>query len=322
MITFKKPTKPAKTTTKDPETAQAFTPVQTERWTQGQTFKNRLLSTAVLLTSAAALVGTSVVVSRATTPEALPVSQTQVDFTRSDQTGAAFASGYLRTWLTASAQEHKALEAYTSELQFPSPKLPAKASGAGSIDVVQMSPRNDGLYVVTLAAQVGTNPAAAQRYFEVVLSRTGQHFAAAALPREVSAPEATSKAANGYREDVKGDALVMQTLTGFFSAYLAGDGDLQRFLTPGTAVTAVKPAPYAKVTVTAASSNTPIPTTLTDGASMDLLVRAQGNGPQSYQLSTDYELTLTARAGRWEITSMGTPHTQTTPTTNTSTSQE
>lgn len=288
--------------------------VETERWTHGQTLKNRAITAGVLLGTLALVVGASVTIARATTPDPVVINQAKVDIGRTDQSGPAYARAYLKAWLGASKDHHEDLDAYTDSLRFTSAVLPQKPLTTNDIAVVASSPRPEGLQVVTLAAELG-EAKGAQRYFEVVLASPGGKLAAAALPREIPAPEHASTALPGYKVDATADERIRQSLNGFFAAYLAGDGDLQRFLKPGSALLPITPAPYTQAKVIEVSSSETVPETPTEGTSLQLLVRVQAIGANGYQLSTDYELTITARAGRWEISSMGTPtepHTSTT----------
>ncbi|MHC3821541.1 hypothetical protein [Streptomyces sp. DT9] len=48
-----------------------------------------------------------------------------------------------------------------------------------------------------------------------------------------------------------------QTLGGFVGAHLAGSGQLNRYLTPGTELTAVSLAPYARIEVAQVAAGHP-----------------------------------------------------------------
>lgn len=279
--------------------------VETERWTYGQTLKNRLFVGAFIVAAAGTLIGASVAITKSTEREPVVIHQASVDVTHTDQSAAAYAVGYLRVWLNSTETSHEALDGYTGSLAFSAPKLPVTASGVGQIQVAKSTPHADGSYVVTLSAQLGDVPQ--QRYFEIVVLPHEGGFAAAALPREVASPKAQSVALPGYSKDVAGDPLIGQTLDGFFSAYLTGNGDLLRFIAPGAQVQPITPAPYEKATVTAAYADAEVPAAPADGTHARLLVRVIGLGAKGYQISSDYELSLTARAGRWEISTMGAP---------------
>ncbi|MGO3089948.1 MAG: conjugal transfer protein [Galactobacter sp.] len=286
----------------------------TEAWTYGQTWKSRLTTYGVLALGAGALIFVSVATSHATASPTTVVEGETVDYTRTDATGASFASGYLRAWLTATDENHEAVDAYTHGLTSVAAEYPAEAQQVGQITTVETKPRSDGAYVVTLAAQVSiVDPSfAPQRYFQIILVPTADGYAAAALPRQITAPTPTSQALTQYRQEVSGDAPVQQTLTGFFDAYLTGQGDLQRFLTPGTDLSPITPAPYSKISITTVMADKPVPAKAEDGTTTDLRVDLTGTASKAYSITTSYELTLTARAGRWEISSMGTPSSHTT----------
>jgi hypothetical protein len=288
--------------------------VATEPWTYGQTWTSRITVYGVLALILLAVIGISVMASHATASPTTVVRGKNVDYTRTDQSGSSFATGYLRAWLTATADNHDAVDKYTEGLTVSSAEYPKQAQRVGEISTVESKPRSDGAYVVTLAAQTSiVDPAyAPQRYFQVVLVPLKDGYAAATLPRQITAPTPAAEPLTQYSQEVSGDAPVMQTLNGFFAAYLTGQGDLQRFLTPGTDLSPISPAPYSRVSISAVLADKPVPAEAKDGTRTDLRVDLAATASKTYTITTSYELTLTARAGRWEISSMGTPATDTT----------
>ncbi|MEU2026929.1 conjugal transfer protein [Streptomyces sp. NPDC016469] len=153
------------------------------------------------------------------------------------------------------------------------------------------------------------------RYFQVAVHAGADGaMAAAALPAEVAAPlpgEAPSLA-YGQSVPVPASDPAGQTLTGFFAAYLAGSGQLDRYLSPGTALSAVSPAPYARVEVVQVAetgTNDPgaqqgVPA---DGARRELLVQVAATDTAGQQRPLAYAIAITARDGRWEIASVEGP---------------
>jgi len=132
---------------------------------------------------------------------------------------------------------------------------------------------------------------------------------ALALPAPIAGPEIAQGQDLGYQVQVPGMGAVAQTVTQFLVAYAAGAGDVTRYLTPGVQIQAITPAPYTAVTVTelrAITSAAGIDTTGTpkDGSSLRVLVTATGVVSTTQQISASWALTLTARAGRWEITAV------------------
>ncbi|MFJ2094762.1 conjugal transfer protein [Streptomyces sp. NPDC087901] len=198
-----------------------------------------------------------------------------------------------------------------------------RAQELAAVRVRLVSP---GYWSVTVAARVvpvgkkKAEPGEVQagpvlRYFQVpVRTGTGGALAAAALPAEVGAPVAGDAPSLAYGQvvPVRGSDPAAQTLTGFFAAYLAGSGQLDRYLSPGTAVAAVSPAPYIQVEVAQlAEVGTNDPGSadqqaapVVDGSRRELLVDVAASDAGGQKRPLAYAITITARDGRWEIASV------------------
>ncbi|MEU2024275.1 conjugal transfer protein [Streptomyces sp. NPDC016469] len=133
-------------------------------------------------------------------------------------------------------------------------------------------------------------------------------YAATSLPAEVNAPASASHGELDYGSESsssRNDA-VSDTVTRFISAYLTGQGELNRYVSPGLQVTAISPAPYESTLVTGLQDDAPEEaddeTVPQDGTRRHVLVSVSAaTGGQDYLLS--YALTLTTRDGRWEVAS-------------------
>ncbi|MFC5802593.1 conjugal transfer protein [Streptomyces formicae] len=136
---------------------------------------------------------------------------------------------------------------------------------------------------------------------------------AATLPAEVSAPPVGEAAglAYGPMHEARSSAPVVQTLQAVFSAYRAGSGELEPYLSPGTAISPVSPAPSAATAVQrlaeagrrdpyAAESAKP-----RDGQRRRLLVEVEAVGPSGAGWPLAYAVELRARDGRWEVAALG-----------------
>lgn len=92
-------------------------------------------------------------------------------------------------------------------------------------------------------------------------------------------------------------------MAAFLSAYLSGQGDITRYLKPGVGISAITPAPYTAVKVVDISADREIPSKPAEGAVAKVAANAYamtGENP----LAVRYTLTITARAGRWEISAL------------------
>lgn len=208
----------------------------------------------------------------------------------------------------------------------PSLRSAGRRQAARTVTVAA-SEVNPGYWSVTVAADVmdtsgPTTKSAGVHYFMVpVLALGGPEsggtgaagrrpgFVATALPAEVAAPSVSGAPELGYDGTTPITRGPLQdTISQFLNAYLAGSGDLGRYLSPSTQLHPVTPAPYRSVQVTSinakgqladADSSVPADGTVTHVlATVDAVDSAQQRWPLTYALA------LTARAGRWEVTRM------------------
>jgi hypothetical protein len=201
---------------------------------------------------------------------------------------------------------------------------------ANSTTAVASRQVQPGYWTVTVAARVveknskGVWQSAGLEYYQVPVQVLGPAsaggskpadstelgYTATALPAQVAAPQSLTSSSLGYGTD-RGSTPsdpATQTIAGFLSSYLAGQGELDRYTSPGVALQPVSPAPYTAVDVTdvaddsgnAASSSVPA-----DGALRHSLatVTVKDSVGGTYPLT--YALTLRARGGRWEVLSLG-----------------
>ncbi len=161
-----------------------------------------------------------------------------------------------------------------------------------------------GVTVSPLAAPAG---AGVRRYFQVAVTYRAGAMVAPMLPAPVAAPPAAAAEALGYRYPVAPGGAVSTAVTGFLAALLTGSGDVTRYVSPGSVIPAVTPAPYRAVTVGEVLADRDVPGSAlpaTGGDRVRVLVTAAAGPSARQQLSVQYALTLTARAGRWEVTAL------------------
>ncbi|MFJ8848398.1 conjugal transfer protein [Streptomyces cyaneofuscatus] len=150
------------------------------------------------------------------------------------------------------------------------------------------------------------------RYFQVpVKAGKDGAWSAVALPAEVGAPLPSDAVALGYGQSApaNGSDAAAQTLTGFFSAFLAGAGDMDRYLAPGTPLAPVSPPPYQRVEVlalaeTGSPSDASAGSGIAQGQKRHLLVDVAATDVQGQKRPLVYAVSIVARDGRWEIASV------------------
>ncbi|MFJ5035537.1 conjugal transfer protein [Streptomyces sp. NPDC088560] len=241
---------------------------------------------------------------------------------------AGFAQLYVAAYVEAGKGSEASLAPYYPLMRDISLQAEPGAQHAERLAAVRVSQVSPGYWSVTVAAlitssskssaasgqggspdEAGADPVL--RYFRVPVKAAGPSgYEAAALPAEVAAPATSGEAPPlDYGTPVPPDTHdpAVATISEFLAAYLTGGGELDRYLSPGTSLTAVSPAPYTKVALTQLAeqggdfaANAPV----TEGARRGLLVDVAATGTDGQVRPLTYALALKARAGRWEIAAL------------------
>lgn len=248
---------------------------------------------------------------------------------------AGFAELYVAAYVEAGKGSEASLAPYYPLMRDVSLQAEAGAQHADRLAAVQVSEVSSGYWSVTVAAQVTSTAAASAaasddeagqsesqgeagsgsvpvlRYFQVAVKALGSSgYVAAALPSEVAAPAASGDQPElGYGAPVPADThdAAVGAVGEFLAAYLTGSGELDRYLSPGTDLSPVSPAPYTKVTLTQlaeAGGDFTADAPAAEGARRELLVDVAVTGSGGQVRPLTYALALKARAGRWEIAAL------------------
>ncbi|MFE7302539.1 conjugal transfer protein [Streptomyces sp. NPDC057579] len=235
---------------------------------------------------------------------------------------AGFAEVYVAAYVKAGDSDADAQELATF---YPAARSMSWSGGGGaeraeSASAVEVRQVSVGYWSVTVAARItgSSKNSGRVRYFQVPVRATdgrgASGWTAAALPAEVAAPSGSKGVApelsyGSAHAPLDSDPAV-QTVRGFLAAYLTGRGELDRYLSPGTALHAVRPAPYTAVSVTqfaehghgpAKGAEAQVPP---DGVQRRLLVDVEGDGKYTGGRPMTYAIELRARDGRWEVAAL------------------
>jgi hypothetical protein len=227
---------------------------------------------------------------------------------------AGYAQMFVHTWLRSSADDASSEQARLAQSMAPDVELPDPAADAQptpqSVTAVRSAQRADGAWSVTVAAQYGDG---AVRYYAVPVAAdgAGSSFAVIGAPGVVAGPVRAEVPKSAYGVSVpEGD--LSAAVGEFLAAYLTGAGEVDRYLEPGVRLSPVSPAPYEAVTVqqvsaveeAAAAEQVP-----TDGTKVRILARVEARDTGG-RWPLAYELALTARSGRWEVSALESGSTQ------------
>lgn len=219
---------------------------------------------------------------------------------------SGFAELYVGAFLSAGQDAEAGLRAFL-------PGAPALigvvagdlyAARTATLGARQVAP---GYWSVVVAAEVlaraeGAYRPAGTRFYEVGVAVSGDALVATALPAEVAAPPLAPAPRLAFSAAAlpPGDARA-EAVGGFLSAYLAGQGPLERYVAPGSRLRPVRPAPFAAVAVTRLAAEAPgagppgRERVAAEVKATDASGRAQVLG---------YALGLAEREGRWEVTDL------------------
>ncbi|MGY9066877.1 conjugal transfer protein [Streptomyces sp. CAS3] len=219
-----------------------------------------------------------------------------------------YAEVFVGAWLRSSVADETSAQARLAHSMAPDVELPDPAADAQaapqSVTALRSAQSGVGTWSVTVAAQYASGPV---RYYAVpvVADSTGSSFTVTGEPGVVAGPSRARVATSSYAVTVpEGD--LSSAVEEFLAAYLAGAGEVDRYLAPGVQLTAVAPTPYTAVAVqqvlaveeAAAAERVPA-----DGTMVRVLVSVEardavGRWPLAYQL------TVKARSGRWEVAAL------------------
>lgn len=214
----------------------------------------------------------------------------------------SFAEHAVRQWLSID-HESSALLAATFVDPPPIDRSLTTGRNVVSVSGIEAITQQDEYWAVTVAAVFGpVTPEAPPDtwYFEIGIVQAGSGLMAAGAPALVAGPVPASESlpspvALGTPDRANE---VTATVDGFFRAMLAGGGDISRYLSPGTAIPAVFPAPFSRTEVTG-ETITPLEP---DG--VRVRVEIQGIALDDTTWTLAYEISLAQRDERWEVTAL------------------
>lgn len=225
-----------------------------------------------------------------------------------ESTGA-FALGFVGAWLSASSEDFTSLQNYVA--MNSSADLPSAPTVYKDLAVASITPaESSDLVSVVIAGnvqEVGEKKQAVwpRRYFLVTINTGLDSMGVVGLPAPIAAPVKSEQGASlVYTEAVVPTDAAAQAVTSFLAAYVAGQGDMNRYLSPSSTLTPIVPAPFTAVKVQSLQANVNSSGTPRDGSQLKVLAKVQLTSTTDQKLISTYALTLVARAERWEISSL------------------
>lgn len=213
------------------------------------------------------------------------------DQSQSRLVASGFAERYVTAYLEAGSDGSGLVPylGYTPEL----PGTAAAGAVTAPVRTVDVAEAGDDYWAVTVVVGAPGE----ERFWRAAVDVDPESFDAVAvgLPAPVAAPAAAE------REELAvtlatppADDPLVETVNGFLAAYLCGQGDLSRYLRPGTSLTAADPAVCSEIEIVRWGALSE------DEGHQTVVVEAQLGTGQNARIAT-YSAAMTRRDGRWEI---------------------
>lgn len=208
----------------------------------------------------------------------------------------------VRSWLASTAKEPKLAE---------NARWPKEATEVSETRVAAVTSAGEsGQWQVTVAAAI---PGSGDVYFAVPVNVEDDSANAVALPSVVPAPASLPDGPKKLvyeQSSIAKSSPMSSAVADFLTAYVSGE-DTTRFTSPGASVSSVEGSPWAQVSVERVDASVPSgedATTATpaegEKAQVHVEYVMQRGQDRATGVPASMALSLTARGGRWEITSI------------------
>lgn len=282
-------------------------------WTHGRQMSGRLLSGLLFAAIACGPIALFAAAARPAAIASAPAQTQEAGLSVQQQSAGGYALGYVGSWLGASKEAPGDLGDYIDLATLR--QLSEQPWEYRNLAVVSITPVDETSFInVVVAGNVKeltvsdssdtSSTTWPRRYFQVAVSAEGDALRVVGLPAPVAAPVEGKTTSLAYAQTISSSDPAAETVSAFLGAYLAGSGELARFSSPGTDFTALSPAPYVNVSVFDLRADVAPAKTPGDGDVVKVLAAVSLLSPLEQQLTSTYSLTLTARAGRWEVSAI------------------
>lgn len=243
----------------------------------------------------------------------VPVVQKSAAVSIDDQQAGALAQSYVGAWLQATRSDHASLAQYVSSTSGVSRE---RAVEYRDLAIASVQPdEKTGLVSVVVSATVqsassgtdGQQSATvwAPRWWQVTVdAHEASSLSVIGWPTPVAGPEKTQQPVQtSYPSTVSTSSDLGQSVTAFLNAYVAGSGEVGRYTSPGSSISAVSPTPYSTIKVGQVQADQQVEAA-SEGKRVHVQVNASVGDGESQTVPAQWFLTMTARANRWEVTTV------------------
>ena len=243
-------------------------------------------------------------------PPAQVQASAETGLNAEQQETGAFAQSYLAAWLTATSTDHDELDRYANVTG--SSLVGTTPTEYRDMAVASIEDAPGGLTTVVVSASLKTvemDDAGKETvtwtpyWYQIAVQNQGDEMAPAGLPAPVSVPAVGESPQLGYPSRVA-NREIQATVADFMTAYLTGQGDVTRYVSPDTTISAITPAYWTQAKVkTIRSVSEVADSNPVAGQTAEVLVDMNLTRDTTTK-PAQYVLSMKVRDGRWEIQSL------------------
>ncbi len=236
-----------------------------------------------------------------------PGDEAMVTVTGHARLASSFAEDFVVAYLSAGTGQRESLSRYIDGVQQISlPKVGQQVDDPIVVYVSRtLAAGNMEVWTVTVSVHVGRGQAHTPRqYYRVPVSVSEGSLRALTLPAVVEPPRVGADLAQAYSAPCGEETAFTQVATGFLTAYLTGSGDVARYVTVDSGISALRPAPFTElsaVTVTAEDA-----TCGSAGTTARILATVTPESGTGTAPSLAYPMTMVRGEGQWQVRALET----------------
>lgn len=279
-------------------------------FTNGSLLGSKAVTVFVIVAIACGPAALGMLVARGQGSAPVAAAAEVTELTPLQQATGSFAIGFVGSWLSATKEDSTALETYVTTAPPGLGDIPFEYR---NLAVVETTPTDDATTVTVMVGgdvmeQAGEEePAWVRRYYEVVVDTASDRLSAIGYPAPVVGPQSTAGAAGlGLNTQLESDSSAVETIQLMLAAYLIGQGSTSSYLTPGVSIPAITPAPFALLNSVSFFAEEQPSAAPADGDTTLVQALVTLQTAEGRTVTAMYFVDLTARAGRWEVTSLST----------------
>ncbi|MFB8006010.1 conjugal transfer protein [Nocardia sp. NPDC056000] len=263
----------------------------------------------VLLAVLAVFGGGHAIIDAFSDPPPGPSENSTVSLIGRSQLAESFARDFIVTYLSAAAgQQDRILEFVGGAQQATLPTTARQVSDPSVVYVSrELSSGGVDVWGVTVSVRLTRKLGAAvddspRQCYQVSVAMIEGRMRALSLPAAVEPPAHGPDLALNYGATCAADTPLAQVAAGFLQALLTGTGDIARYTTPNSGITALRPAPFTAADT--ATVNSDDSSCGANGSTARVLVSVNPKADGAGTPTLAYPLTMIREAGQWQVSAV------------------